>query len=71
MKGSNLLHAISFFPEDTAADTAFPASSVSSAAALSPRALVHARSAVDYEFGKVFDKQDADRYFGGMCGIAL
>ena len=23
---------------------------------------------VDYEYGKVFGKQDADKYFGGMLG---
>lgn len=71
MKGSNLLHAITFFPEDVPAEPASSASSVSSAAAFSPRPLVHARSAVDYEFGKAFDRQDADKYFGGMCGMAL
>ncbi len=36
------------------------------AAALSPRAAAHTQRGVDYEFGKAFDRQDADKYFGGM-----
>ena len=38
---------------------------------LSPKALSRAHTTVDYEFGKAFDKQDADRYFGGMPGVYL
>lgn len=36
--------------------------------ALSPKAASQARMGVDYEYGKVFGKQDADKYFGGMLG---
>ena len=68
MKAGTLAHAISFFPEDDAAST----SSVEAPpAALTPKALAHARTAMDYEFGKVFDKHDADRYFGGMRGMTV
>ena len=38
---------------------------------LSPKALSRAHTTVDYEFGKAFDKQDADRYFGGMAGVCM
>lgn len=31
-----------------------------------PGAAARTETGVDYEFGKAFDRQDADKYFGGM-----
>lgn len=68
MKAANLLRSISFFPDDTAAGPD-ALGQEQGPAVNTPRALIRAQTAVDYEFGKVFGQQDADRYFGGMRGV--
>ena len=40
-------------------------------AALSPRAATRTQRGVDYEFGKAFGRQDADKYFGGMISKSM
>ncbi|KAL3134162.1 hypothetical protein ABBQ32_008577 [Trebouxia sp. C0010 RCD-2024] len=67
-KVTNLSRTISFFPEDEAAS---PAASEQGPASVIPRALSRAHTGTDYEFGKAYDKQDADRYFGGMQGVSV
>lgn len=39
--------------------------------ALSPRAAARTQRGVDYEFGKAFGRQDADKYFGGMISKSM
>lgn len=63
LKATNLSRTVSFFPE---VDTASLPASEQDPATFSPRALSHAHTGTDYEFGKAYDKQDADRYFGGL-----
>lgn len=67
-KVTNLSRTISFFPEDGAAS---PAALEQGPASFVPRALSRAHTGTDYEFGKTYDKQDADRYFGGMRGVSV
>lgn len=69
MKATNLLHSISFFPGDTAASPAASEQEQGGPTLPTPKALTRAQTAVDYEFGKAFNQQDADRYFGGMRGV--
>ena len=67
LTATSLLRTISYFPDHdqaAAAPDQGPATS-------SPRALSHAHTTVDYEYGKAYDKQDAERYFGGMRGVYL
>ena len=67
LKATNLLRSISLFPDDAAASSDM---SEQGPPMLSPKALSRAHTTVDYEFGKAFDKQDADNYFGGMRGVS-
>ena len=69
LKAANLLRSISFFPGDTAASPAASEQEQEGPAVPTPKTLTCAQTAVDYEFGKAFSQQDADRYFGGMRGV--
>ncbi len=62
LKAGALAHVTSYLPEEDYMESP----STPGAAALSPRAAAHTQRGVDYEFGKAFDRQDADKYFGGM-----
>lgn len=59
---------MSLFPDDAAAGPDVPEQGPPM---LSLKTLSRAHTTVDYEFGKAFDKQDADHYFGGMPGVCL
>ena len=62
LRAGALVHVTSYLPEEDFTESP----STPGAAALSPRAAAHTQRGVDYEFGKAFDRQDADKYFGGM-----
>ncbi len=62
LRAGALAHVTSYLPEEDYMESP----STPGAAALSPRAAAHTQRGVDYEFGKAFDRQDADKYFGGM-----
>jgi len=62
LRAGALAHVTSYLPEEDYVESP----SIPGAAALSPQAAAHTQRGVDYEFGKAFDRQDADKYFGGM-----
>ncbi len=62
LRAGALAHVTSYLPEEDYVESP----STPGAAALSPQAAAHTQRGVDYEFGKAFDRQDADKYFGGM-----
>ena len=62
LRAGALAHATSYMPEEEPTDS--PSALIP--AALSPRAATRTQRGVDYEFGKAFGRQDADKYFGGM-----
>ena len=66
LKAANLLRSISVLPDGVAASPDVPEQGPPM---LTPKALSRAHTTVNYEFGKAFDKQDADSYFGGMRGV--
>ncbi|DBA81363.1 hypothetical protein WJX79_002588 [Trebouxia sp. C0005] len=65
LRAGALAHVTSYLPEEEYIE----GPSASGAAALSPKAAAHTQRGVDYEFGKAFDRQDADKYFGGMISV--
>lgn len=67
LRAGALAHVTSYLPEEEYIE----GPSASGAAALSPKAAAHTQRGVDYEFGKAFDRQDADKYFGGMISESI
>ena len=62
LRAGALARVTSYLPEEDYMESP----SAAGAAPLSPRAAALTQRGMDYEFGKAFDRQDADKYFGGM-----